>query len=84
MGMAEGWRIRTAFWASPARRRKAFVTVTALSSSFASFSARSSTVLSVISISSGVSTCFATGRVLSGRLVTSGIAGSMRVIVALR
>lgn len=58
--------------------------MTALSSPFARVAARSSTVLSVISISSGVSTCFASGRVFSGMSEISGRGGSMREIVESR
>jgi hypothetical protein len=78
-------RVRhTAFCANAARRKKAFVTVTALNSLFATASARPSTVLSVILISSAVSTCFAIGRVFNGILAIFGIVGSIRAIVASR
>ena len=74
----------TSFCARAALRRKAFTTVTALSSPFASSGTSSSTLLSVIVISSGVRMSFAIGTVFRGGEGMSGIAGSIAASVASR
>lgn len=74
----------TAICARAALRRKAFATATELISALASCRTSSSTVLSVILISSGVRTCFASGIVFNGISLSSGRGGSMAAIVASR
>lgn len=67
------FRVLTNFCARAARRRKAWMTVTAVISLSANCAARSSVVVSVILISSALSSFFASGRVL--RALSGSVSG---------